>query len=99
MKYKIIQIEDDGFNNAYTLESGLEFKNIQEASKYLRMEYLTIPRDEEIIFEDGDDSSYTLGFNMFSEQEILDANPEIKWIDEELDEVSTLYYTIQEELV
>ena len=62
------------------------------------MEYLTIPRDEEIIFEDGDDSSYTLGFNMFSEQEILDANPEIKSI-EELDEVPTLYYTIQEELV
>ena len=98
MKYQIIQIEDDGFNNTYTLERGLEFKNIQEASEYLRMEYLTIPRDEEIIFEDGDDTSYTLGFNMFSEQEILDANPEIKSI-EELDEVPTLYYTIQEELV
>ena len=94
--YRIRQIDDDGMNNAYTLMENLEFKNIEEASKYLRMEFLTIPRDEEIILEDGDESSYTLGFNMFSEQEILDSNPEIKSIDE-LDEIPTVYYVIQEE--
>lgn len=95
--YEIIHTENDGMNNSYKTAENLEFKNLEEDAKYLREEVLTIPKDEEIIYEDGDDSSYTLGFDMFSEKEILEANPEIESIDE-LDEIPIEYYTIQEAL-
>lgn len=94
MKFRIIHTENDGLNNRY-VHSCPEFENLDKAIEYLKTEFLNYSEDQ-VIYEDGDEYSYTLGFNMFSEAELLEANPEIKTIDE-IDDIPTEYWTIEED--